>query len=351
MTTLTSIVIPTRNNFKFLSRCLLSLEQQDSEDSEIIVVDNDSTDKSPFSVRCQFPYVRLIEVGRNAFFCEGVNIGIAQASGEYIALVNDDTEFTPTWLSNAVSAFQWGSDIGFVASKILSLRDKRLIDSAGDHLMPNGQAGNIGWSQLDIGQFDTPDEVFSACAAGAVYRRSLLLRVRGFDESFTAYYDDIDVGFRLQLLGFRCAYNPAAVMYHYGSGSERNRSESLRLVERNMILTLAKNMPTPLLRKYMNEILKANLSPIELYRWSDKQRQRLYIPWLFGKLGSIRLLRQALQKRKSIQSGRRVSIEYLDNLMQKHTDIDVASDMLPVHNCSEKNAGSDAGSTASTNCV
>jgi GT2 family glycosyltransferase len=325
-----SVVVPSRNNFEILSCCLSSLQRQAFEDFEIVVVDNNSTDGSPARLKRRFPHVRLIEVDHNAFFCESVNIGVREARGKYIALVNDDTEFDVTWLSNATAGFSWDSDIGSVASKILSLRDMRLIDSAGDHLASNGYAGNIGWSLPDDGRFSRPDEVFSACAAGALYDRRSLIQIGGFDESFIAYYDDIDVGFRLQLLGFRCVYNPDAVMYHYGGGSKKRLSESLRLLERNMVLNLAKNMPTPLLKKYRGSILMANALPIELYKWTGVRWRQRYVAWLRGKLGSLPLLREAYKRRRLIQATRRVSISYLDNLLQKYPTVEVFSDMLPI---------------------
>jgi GT2 family glycosyltransferase len=199
------------------------------------------------------------------------------------------------------------------------LRDKTRLDSAGQQLLPNGQAGNLGWMLSVEENFNKPDEVFSASAAGAVYKRSVLASIGGFDEAIVAYYDDIDVGFRQQLIGYKCLYNPKAVMYHWGSSSPKNYGRALRLVERNMVINLLKNMPLELLSKYRAKILKTIASPLQI---EDYQKKSInYQQWLLGKLDFSSLLSQTMKERKRIQASRRVSISYIDAILNKHPKV------------------------------
>jgi hypothetical protein len=307
-----SIIIPSRNNLKWLLRCIPTLLSQDFEEYEVIVVDNGSTDGSLSEIKILFPNVKLIEMGYDAFLCASVNAGISYATGDYIALVNNDTEFPVSWLSNAIQTFKHDCSVGAVASKILSLRNPKLIDSAGNYLLKNGLAGNRGWQQPDDGKYDKEIEVFSPSSAGAVYRKSVLKEIGGFDDHLVAYYEDIDAAFRIRLLGYRCVYNPKAVMYHYGSGTKESSFKRLRLVERNMVINLIKNMPTELLKKYGGSILKANLL---LNANTEIDRQRQLFPWFFGKIGSLKLLSYAIQQRKLIQMTRKINLEELENII------------------------------------
>lgn len=311
-TIVVSIIIPSRNNLKWLLRSIPTLLMQDFEGYEVIVVDNGSTDGSLPEIKRLFPNVKLVEMGYDAFLCESVNVGISYATGNYIALVNNDTEFPVSWLSNAMQTFKYDCNVGAVASKILSLRNPKLIDSAGNYFLKNGLAGNRGWQQLDDGNYDKEIEVFSPSLAGAVYRKSILKEIGGFDDHLVAYYEDIDVAFRMRLLGYRCIYNPKAVMYHYGSGTNESSFKRLRLLERNMIINLIKNMPIELLKKYGSSILKANLlfnANTEL----DGQRQ--FFPWFFGKIGSLKLLSYAIRQRRLIQRNRKIDLEELENII------------------------------------
>lgn len=318
MTLLTSIVIPSRNNTRFLISCLESIYNQSVQNFEVIVVDNGSIADLSLVVKPRFPSAQVVRLEYNAFFCRSVNIGISRSRGRYLALVNDDTEFSPNWLENVLKTFSVHPNAGSVASKIMSLRKKGYIDSVGDHLLPNGRAGNRGWGELDSGQYDVTSEVFSAAAAGAVYQREFLQEAGGFDESFKAYYDDVDLGFRLQLLGYPCVYSPNAVMYHFGGGSKNSATRSLKLAERNLILNLAKNMPSQLLLKYQWEILSTILSPARLSAWHEagsEPPRRDFLTCVLARLSAVRFSSCVLKQRRLVQSRRRVSVQYIDDLL------------------------------------
>src|SRR5262249_39310360 len=154
-----------------------------------------------------------------------VNLGIRAARGEYVALLNTDTVARPDWLAALVRALDESPpETGAVASKMLSLDDASRIDDAGDALARTGAAENRGHGE-PAHRFTRRDEVFSVCAGAALYRRSFLDAVRAFDARFFAYLEDVDLGLRGRLLGFRYVFEPAAEVLHKGHGSELPRAD------------------------------------------------------------------------------------------------------------------------------
>ncbi len=140
------------------------------------------------------------------------------AGGAYIAVLNDDAWVDPDWAARIIETFKHDPDVGSVASLVLRPGGQR-VDSAGDHLDVTGRASNIGWGQYISEIPLEPVEVFSPAGSCAAYRRDALHLAGAFDEDFVAYLDDIDLGFRLQLLGFKCVFNPACRAQHIGGGN------------------------------------------------------------------------------------------------------------------------------------
>jgi GT2 family glycosyltransferase len=127
-----------------------------------------------------------------------------------------------------------------VAAKMLNYHDTGRIDSVGIRVATNGLASNIGVGEADAGQYDTPREVFGACAGAALYRRAMLDDVGFFDAAFFAYYEDTDLAWRGRLAGWRCVTAPGAVVYH---------------VQRNKWYVMVKNWPSTLLFRHLPRIV------------------------------------------------------------------------------------------------
>ena len=279
---------------------------------EVIVIDNASSDKSCDVIRRQYPAVTLIELDQNRGFTGACNAGIAAAQGEYIALLNNDTEVDPGWAAAVVGAFQRQPEIGSVASKMLLFDRRDHFHTAGDYFTLDGRAGNRGVWQQDTGQYDQEEHVFSACGGSAVYRRAMLDDIGLLDDDFFFSGEDVDLGWRAQLSGWPCLYVPGAVVYHHLSATGGGKTASY-FDGRNLIFILAKNYPAALWRKYGNQVLRAQWS----LAWEALKAGRgaAARARLCGMLAGLLALPRIWPKRRQIQAMRKVSIEDLEKIL------------------------------------
>jgi GT2 family glycosyltransferase len=238
-----SVVIPNWNGRRWLSGCLNSLAAQQLPPAEVIVVDNGSDDDSLAYLRAEHPDVRVLALGANTGFAHAANRGIAAAAGELVALINTDIELEPDWLALMCPPLSDDRRVAAVACKMLALDDRRAIYDAGDVLRRDGACVQRGRFERDDGRYDTPGDVFGACAGAAVYRRSAVLAVGGFDERFFAYVEDVDLALALRRGGWRCRYVPAVAL-HAGEGSSPQLPGAHHFyVQRNTLLLVAKAFP------------------------------------------------------------------------------------------------------------
>src|SRR5262245_28469949 len=195
----TSIIVVNWNRAQLLNDCLRSLSRQSYSNFEIIVVDNGSSDGSVSLVKESFPLVKVVELAENKGFTGGNAAGLKVASGNFIALVNNDVRAEQDWLERLVEPMLDDAHIGSCASKLI-VDGSELIDSAGDGLTTGGVGFNRGL-QLERDHFSAPELIFSPCGAAALYRRSMLQEIGFLDEDFFLYDEDVDLGFRAQLAG------------------------------------------------------------------------------------------------------------------------------------------------------
>jgi GT2 family glycosyltransferase len=243
-----SVIIPNWNGLAYLETCLESLKQQTYQNFEVIVVDNGSTDGSVSFLKSRYSsFIRLIELPENTGFDRATNIGIAQARGEFIATLNNDTETHPQWLQELMKGMYYEDRVGMCASKILFFHQRNMIDKAGHLLYPDGQNRGRGCGEKDQGQYDQIEEVFFPDACAGLYRKEMLDEVGLFDESFFAYGDDAELGLRARLFGWKCIYIPTAIVYHVHSGTSGPYDpHKIFLVERNRLWLALKLLPWPL---------------------------------------------------------------------------------------------------------
>jgi GT2 family glycosyltransferase len=307
MTGRVTVVIPNWNGQRFLGRCLSSLRSQSFQDFETIVVDNGSADDSLEFTARNFPEVRIVALGENRGFSAAANAGILASGSEFVALLNNDTEQCPGWLAELVRAADAHPEAGSLAS--------RLVDGAGDALRRSGLPYRLGHRERDRGQYDTPSFVFGACAAAALYRRTMLDDVGYFDEDFFAYCEDGDLSFRAQLAGYRCLYVPQAVVYHMGSASTGGKRSptATRLGTQNGVNLLVKNLPTSLFWRFLPSLVIGQLSRIVLTSFAPGG----LLAHALGFAGVWRLLPQMLRKRREIRKRQRVSDAYVCDLLRE----------------------------------
>lgn len=237
-----SVVVPVWNGVRWLPGLVGSLRAQTVAPLEVIAVDNGSDDGSRAWLSEHAPEVRVLALGENTGFAVAANRGIAAAHGDAVALVNTDVELAPDWLEHALAALVDG--VAAVATKMADLADPSTLYDAGDVLRRDGVCEQRGRFRPDDGRWDEPGEVFAACAGAALYRRAAVRDVGGFDERFFAYLEDADLGLRLRLAGWTCAWEPRAVARHAGGGSSGQlRRPVAAWAERNTLLLVAKAFP------------------------------------------------------------------------------------------------------------
>jgi len=241
-----TVVVVNWNGASFLERCLTALLAQTVKPYEIIVVDNASTDGSAEVVR-RFASIRLIPLAQNTGFACGNNLAVHEASKSsgWVALLNPDAFAEPRWLEALLLSAQNHPEFDVFGSKLVNAADPTLLDGTGDAYHISGLAWRTahGVSVSALGESEC--EIFTPCAAAALYRRSVFEKVGGFDEDFFCYVEDVDLGFRMRLGGHRCLYVPQSVAHHVGSGTTGGKQSGFSIYHghRNLVWAFVKNMP------------------------------------------------------------------------------------------------------------
>ncbi|WP_262964708.1 glycosyltransferase family 2 protein [Methylobacter psychrophilus] len=241
-----SVIIVNWNGEPFLERCLTALMAQTVMPYEIILVDNASSDRSIEIVQ-QFPLVRLLAQDQNTGFAGGNNLAIKAVSVDsgWIALLNPDAFVDPNWLEALLMAIESNPGFDVFGSRLVNAGDPSLLDGAGDAYHMSGLVWRMGHGAPIPTTEEYEHEVFSPCAAAALYRRSAWQETGGLDEDYFCYVEDVDLGFRLRLAGYRCLYVPQSVAYHVGSGTTGGQHSDFSLYHghRNLVWTFVKDMP------------------------------------------------------------------------------------------------------------
>lgn len=308
----TSIIIPNWNGKAHLDRCLSSLRSQSYTNFETIVVDNGSNDGSQEYLRQAFPEVKVIELSENRGFTGACNAGYEAAEGRYIILLNNDTEADKEWLARIVDAFLRNERTGIVASKILLFDRRDHFHSAGDVYHFDGTPGNRGAWQMDVGQYDREENVFSACGAAAAYRKRLIDEIGFLDDDLYFSCEDVDMGWRAHLAGWEVLYVPQAVVYH------KLRATGGSVVGsyydgRNFLYLLWKHYPLFLWRRYWMSVLRAQLSIAwqALKSWRGEAARARLRGQLAGLFGFFKMVK----KRKQLRSSRKIDDQQLKMLL------------------------------------
>jgi GT2 family glycosyltransferase len=229
---------------------------------EIVVVDNASSDRSVEIARSMAPGAIVLRQERNLGFAGGANAGIQVCTGDWVAVLNNDTEAPAIWLSECASAIRHHPDAAFLACRILNFNDRSRLYSAGDCFLRCGIGYRRGQEQPDRADFHGECETFSASGCAALYRAPVLREAGGYDERFFAYLEDVDLGLRLQAAGHRGYYAPKAEVYHHGAASSGGEFSplSVRLRTRNSMFLLFKSVPASILLRCLPMIFLAQLS-------------------------------------------------------------------------------------------
>jgi GT2 family glycosyltransferase len=300
-----SVVIVNWNGLAYLPGCLDSLRGCGTP-AELIVVDNGSTDGSLEYLRAQ-PDVTVITYATNTGYAPANNAGIERAAGDFVLLLNNDTQVTPGFLESLLRVMQLMPDVGACQSKVLTYDVPARIDAYGSYLLPTGFLYHFGYGKPDPGP-QAAFEIFAAKGAAMLLRASVLRQVGAFDPEFFAYLEDSDLSWRIWLGGWRVLCVPDSVVYHRGGATaSRLPGEFITFHSfKNRWCMLIKNLSLPAAGWMLplHFVLNLGLIVVELVRgrWGSARGVTNALGW------NVRNFHATLRKRRDVQRRiRRVS--------------------------------------------
>ena len=281
----------------------------------VVVLDNGDDDPIPEEFYSRFPSVLFLKNDRNIGFAAGNNRLLRYAkSCPWVALVNPDAFLEPDWLSKMLSAARAHPAYSFFASRLVQSANHKILDGEGDRMHVFGLAWREGHGQVIPQGANAPREVFSPCAAAALYQREAFESAGGFDEDFFCYFEDVDLGFRLRLAGHRCLLVPDAVACHVGSATTGGQHSDFAIYHghRNLVWTFVKNMPGALFWLLLPAHIVLNVVTII---WFSLQGQGVVI--LKAKWDAICGIPRMWKKRRNIQRNRNASVSDIWKALDK----------------------------------
>jgi len=309
-----SFIIVTFNSEHYIADCLHSIENLSYANREIIIVDNSSSDHTVQILESTFCNVTLIKSDINLGFAEGCNTGYQHTTGNLIALVNPDIVLDNDWLSHLLT---YATDpqyvqTGIFASKIINVNNALfVIDTAGDGYSSFLKSFKRGEGE-NVGEFNTNEFVFGACAGAALYRRKMIDDIGFFDTDFFLLQEDSDLNVRAQLAGWKTFYVPKAIAYHKVRSSIDTMSDTAVYYSlRNIEFARIKNVPFGIFMRFLPEFILGTITDFIYYVLKHK-KFRLYAK---SKIDSLKMLPKMYKKRKLIMEKKKVTNRYIASLM------------------------------------
>ena len=229
---LVSVIVLNYNAGELLLNCIKSIKKSAYKNLEIIVVDNISTDKSQKICKEKYPDIKLIQNDKNFGYCEGNNIGIREAKGDYIIILNPDTIVESNWIEELISAYNKFGE-GLYQPKILSLNEKQVLQSTGNmlHVFGFGFAKDKGRKDSEVDE--EIKKIGYASGTCLFTSRNVLDKVGLLDSFLFLYHDDLDLGWRASQIGINSYYVPKSKIYHVESYSLKWSAKKFYWLERN----------------------------------------------------------------------------------------------------------------------
>ncbi len=245
-----AIVVINYNGKNLLKKFLPSLvKYSDIKISDIFIVDNNSDDGSVDFIKKNYSSVKIIQNDKNYGYAKGYNVGLNKIQSQYLVLINNDVEVSENWLDPMFNSMEQNKKIGSCQPKILSYKNRTTFEYAGaaggylDYLgYPYCRGRIFDTVELDKGQYDSPKEIFWSSGACMMVRNKLFKKLEGFDESFYAHMEEIDLCWRIKGLGFKNFCFPKSIVYHLGGGTlNYNSPKKTYLNFRNNLIMITKN--------------------------------------------------------------------------------------------------------------
>lgn len=240
-----TVVIPNYNGITYLEKCLCSILADTADHpARILVIDNGSSDGSAEAAEAMAG-VEVIRMGKNTGFCKAVNTGIEASDTPYVILLNNDLVIEDGFIRAMEDALEKDEKAFSAGAQMRMMYAPDRIDSAGDYYCALGWAYGYGKEKKISDRYLRPRRIFAACGGAAIYRRSVFKEIGLFDERHFAYLEDVDIGYRARIYGYRNLYAPKAVVYHAGSGASGSKYNAFKvnLSSANSIYLIVKNMP------------------------------------------------------------------------------------------------------------
>lgn len=307
-----TIVIVNWNSGELLRRCLTHLSAQTRKPDRLIIIDNASTDGSIEEIE-EFN-AELIRLKQNVGFAAANNMALESICTEYVVLLNPDAFPAPIWLEQLSQAAENRQNYSAFGSRQLDERFPKMLDGVGDKYHFSGLPRRFRYGKMQTESDLVENEIFSACAAAVLYRTKELKEIGGFDEQFFCYVEDIDLGFRLRLSGYKALYVPGAVVRHVGSASTGGQHSDFAVYHghRNIVWTFVKNMPGFLFWFFLPLHIAMNV--ISIVHFSMKGQLKVIVK---AKWHAVLKLPRAFKLRKEIQRGRSASISDIWHILDK----------------------------------
>tara|TARA_B110000495_G_scaffold202934_1_gene224665 strand:+ start:1248 stop:2294 length:1047 start_codon:yes stop_codon:yes gene_type:complete len=262
---LISIIILNYNAGNLLLECVKSIINSNYKKLEIIIVDNVSKDNSHKICKKKFTDIILIENKKNLGYCGGNNIGIEQANGEFIVILNPDVIVESNWLNELLIAFRKYGD-GLYQPKILATTDHSIIISAGNMIQLFGFGFARGKGENDKGQYEKDEEVGYASGTCLFSSADIFKEIGNFDSYLFAYHDDLDLCWKGRLKGIRSFYIHKSIIYHPLEGySFKWDSFKYFLMERNRLYCLKKNFSKKTIFKMLPSLILVDIAVTLFY--------------------------------------------------------------------------------------
>lgn len=320
---LASIVLIVKNGEKYIQKCLEAVSEQSYSDFEVIIFDNNSDDRTKAIVKNNFSRFLLIESKKNYYVGGGFNRGFEKTKGKYIVALCVDVIIDKDFIKNAVSRMESDPKIAALQGKIMQYDYSKslftdIVDTVGFQIFRSRRIINIGHGEKDAGQFETPREIFSYEGACGIFRREALLdaKICGeiFDEDFLWYADDIDLGWRLTLLGWKNFYDPSVIAWH-----DRSTTKSLSrgfkdfIAQRKNIPAMKKRWDHAHQRFAMikNEIASEFMGDFAFFIFRDIKLLAYFLLFERSSLAAfwdiLRYMPRMIRKRKEIMVKKKIS--------------------------------------------
>jgi len=310
-----AVIIVNYNSIKYLEACISSLNSQTLKPKRIIVIDNASTDGSIAIISTRFPEIEITKLNTNIGFAPANNLAAKQVPDcDWIVLLNPDVEAEIDFLEKLIEATEEHPEFCFFGCHMVSLHHRNILDGIGDVYYISGLGWRKGYGK-NINSFALePKEIFSPCAAAAMYRKDAFLEAGGFDEDYFCYGEDVDLGFRLRLAGQTCMYIPGAVVYHVGSATSGGKHSDFSVYygHRNLVWTFIKNMPGILFWVLLPIHVLLNIVTVVLFAMKGQGRVILRAKW-----DAMKGIPRMLNKRREIQAHRRATVMDIWRVLDK----------------------------------